>query len=50
VHFFILEDEAAHAVHASSPAVKKFEAAYGPELSEGDVVFTDYEAIATNLT
>ena len=50
VHFFIFENEAAHKAHASSPAVKKFEAAYGPELSEGDVVFTDYEAIATNLT
>jgi quinol monooxygenase YgiN len=48
VHFFIFEDEAAHAAHASSPAVKKFEAAYRPELAEGDVVFTDYEAIATN--
>jgi quinol monooxygenase YgiN len=41
VHFFIFEDEAAHAAHASSPAVKKFEAAYGSELSEGGVVFTD---------
>jgi hypothetical protein len=28
--------------------VKRFEAAYGPELSEGEVVFTDYEVIATN--
>jgi quinol monooxygenase YgiN len=41
VHFFIFEDEAAHAAHGSSAAVKRFEAAYGPELSEGDVVFTD---------
>ena len=48
VHFFIFANEAAHAVHASSDAVKKFEAAYRPELSEGDVVFTDYEVIATN--
>lgn len=48
VHFFIFEDEAAHAAHASSVAVKKFEAAYRPELAEGDVVFADYEAIATN--
>jgi hypothetical protein len=26
--------------------VKKFKAAYGSELVEGDVVFTDYEVIA----
>jgi quinol monooxygenase YgiN len=50
VHFFIFEDEAAHAAHAGSPAVKRFEAAYRPELSEGDVVFTDYEPVATNRT
>jgi hypothetical protein len=30
--------------------VKKFEAAYRPELAEGDVVFTDDEAITTNRT
>ena len=38
--------EAAHEAHGNSAAVKKFEAAYGPELVEGDVVFTDYEVIA----
>jgi quinol monooxygenase YgiN len=48
VHFFIFENEAAHAAHAGSAAVKRFEEAYGPELSEGPVVFTDYELIATN--
>jgi quinol monooxygenase YgiN len=48
VHFFIFEDEAAHAAHASSAEVKRFEAAYGPELAEGPVVFTDYELVATN--
>jgi quinol monooxygenase YgiN len=48
VHFFIFEDDAAQAAHATSEAVKRFEAAYGPELSEGEVVFTDYEVIATN--
>jgi quinol monooxygenase YgiN len=48
VHFFIFENEAAHAAHASSAAVKRFEAAYSPELSEGSVVFTDYEVVATN--
>jgi len=47
VHFFIFDDEAAHAAHASSAAVKQFEAAYGPELSEGSVVFTDYELVAS---
>jgi quinol monooxygenase YgiN len=48
VHFFIFKDKAAHKRHASSDAVKRFEAAYRPELMEGDVVFTDYNAIATN--
>jgi len=28
--------------------VKRFEAAYGPELDGGGVVFTDYNPIATN--
>lgn len=46
VHFFIFADEAARAAHGNSAAVKKFEAAYDPELVEGDVVFTDYEVIA----
>ena len=49
VHFFIFDDEAAHAAHASSAAVKRFEAAYRPELSEGDVVFTDYELVAATF-
>ena len=48
VHFFIFEVEAAHAAHAGSEAVKRFEAAYRPELSEGDVVFTDYQLVAAN--
>jgi quinol monooxygenase YgiN len=46
VHFFIFEDEAAHTVHANSAAVKSFEAAYGPELVGGSVIFTDYELVA----
>ena len=46
VHFFIFEDEAAHTVHANSAAVKRFEAAYGPELVGGSVSFTDYELVA----
>ena len=48
VHFFIFQDEAAHKTHSHSAAVKRFEAAYGPELAGGDVVFTDYNLIATN--
>ena len=48
VHFFIFENEAAHKAHSQSAAVKRFEAAYRPELVGGDVVFTDYHAIATN--
>jgi len=48
VHFFIFEDELAHEAHSTSEAVKRFEAAYRPELAGGDVVFTDYNLIATN--
>lgn len=48
VHFFIFEDEAAHKAHSLSAAVKRFEAAYRPELDGGDVVFTDYHLVATN--
>jgi quinol monooxygenase YgiN len=48
VHFFIFEDEAAHKVHSQSDAVKRFEGAYRPELDGGDVVFTDYNLVATN--
>src|ERR1700739_3821425 len=46
VHFFIFENEAAHTAHAQSDAVKRFEAAYRPELEGGDVVFTDYNLVA----
>jgi quinol monooxygenase YgiN len=46
VHFFIFEDKAAHTAHANSDAVKRFEAAYGPELDGGKVTFTDYELVA----
>ena len=48
VHFFIFKDEAAHAAHAGSAAVKRFESAYRPELAGGNVVFTDYNLVATN--
>jgi quinol monooxygenase YgiN len=48
VHFFIFENEAAHEAHSRSEAVKRFEAAYRPELAGADVVFTNYNLIATN--
>ena len=48
VHFFIFENKAAHKIHSQSDAVKRFEAAYRPELISGDVVFTDYKLIASN--
>jgi len=47
VHFFIFESEAAHKAHGTSAAVKKFEAAYGPELVSKGVSFTDYELVAS---
>ena len=50
VHFFIFEDEAAHAAHGKSAAVKRFESVYSPELVGGPVVFTDYNMVASNLT
>ncbi|MBV8053448.1 MAG: ester cyclase [Acidobacteriaceae bacterium] len=48
VHFFIFQDRAAHEAHSKSEAVKRFEEAYRPELSGGDVIFTDYNLIASN--
>jgi len=48
VHLFIFEDEAAHAAHGQSDAVRAFEAVYSPELVGGPVIFTDYLQIATN--
>ncbi|HXY41287.1 MAG TPA: antibiotic biosynthesis monooxygenase family protein [Vicinamibacteria bacterium] len=46
-HLFLFQDEAAHAAHGRSDAVKRFQAVYKPELvGAGRVVFTDYEAIA----
>ena len=46
VHFFIFDDEAAHAIHGGSEAVQRFESVYRPELAGGDVVFTDYLPVA----
>ena len=48
VHLFEFADEAAHETHGCSDAVRQFEAVYGPELTDGPVVFTDYLQIATN--
>lgn len=48
VHLFEFADEAAHRVHGSSDAVRRFESVYRPELVGGPVVFTDYRQIATN--
>ena len=48
VHFFIFENEAAQAAHGRSDAVERFKVAYRPELVDGDVVFTRYQAVATN--
>ncbi len=48
VHFFIFEDEASQKIHGNSEAVKRFESIYSPELIGGDVVFTDYDLVATN--
>jgi quinol monooxygenase YgiN len=48
VHLFIFEDEAALAAHSQSAEVKRFESVYRPELVGGDVVFTDYNSIASN--
>jgi quinol monooxygenase YgiN len=48
VHIFIFADEAAQVIHSQSEAVKRFQSIYSPELVGGDVVFTDYELVATN--
>ncbi len=47
-HLFIFEDAAAQTRHSESDAVKRFEAVYSPELVGGDVVFTDFDEVATN--
>ena len=46
VHLFIFADAEAQRRHGESDAVKRFEAVYSPELTAGDVVFTDYDMIA----
>ena len=47
-HIFIFENEAALSIHSESEAVKRFESIYSPELVGGDVVFTDFDQVATN--
>jgi quinol monooxygenase YgiN len=48
VHLFIFRDSDAMTIHSESEAVKRFEAIYSPELVGGDVVFTDFNQVATN--
>ena len=48
VHLFEFADEAAHAAHGTSEAVRTFESVYQPELVGGPVRFTDYVMVATN--
>jgi quinol monooxygenase YgiN len=48
IHLFIFKDTAAQTIHSESDAVKHFEAVYSPELVGGDVVFTDFDMVATN--
>jgi quinol monooxygenase YgiN len=48
VHLFTFEDEKAHERHGQSEAVNQFESVYQPELVGGQVVFTDYQLVATN--
>jgi quinol monooxygenase YgiN len=48
VHLFIFDDKEAQRIHGSSEAVATFEAAYGPNLVGGPVVFTDFVQVATN--
>ena len=48
IHLFIFADETAMTIHSESDAVKRFESIYSPELVGGDVVFTDFDMVATN--
>jgi len=48
MHFFIFKDSAAQSIHSESEAVKRFESIYSPELVGGDVVFTDFNLVASN--
>ena len=48
MHLFIFEDAVAQNAHSESEAVKRFESIYSPELVGGEVVFTDFNLVATN--
>lgn len=48
IHHFIFEDEAARKIHRQSEAVNRFVSIYSPELVGGEVVFAEYNLIATN--
>lgn len=45
LHLFIFADAAARETHSRSDAVRRFQAAYTPELIGGGVVFTEYEMV-----
>jgi quinol monooxygenase YgiN len=47
IHFFIFKNKEAQEIHGKSPAVKKFESIYTPELLNKGVKFTDYTMIST---
>jgi len=48
IHLFIFKDANAMTIHSESDAVKRFESIYSPELVGGEVVFTDFDPVATN--
>jgi quinol monooxygenase YgiN len=48
IHLFIFADEEAQRIHSESAAVARFEAAYRPHLVDGDVVFRDFDLVASN--
>ncbi len=48
IHLFIFENATAQTIHSESEAVRRFESIYSPELVGGDVIFTDFDLVATN--
>ena len=49
IHLFRFKDADAQVRHGQSEAVKRFEAAYSPELLSTGVIFTDYELVAGKM-
>ena len=47
-HLFVFADDEAQRIHSESAAVARFEAAYRQHLVGGDVVFTDFDLVASN--